>query len=74
MIIEDKKDLGLPIQYDDIPSRKDNNATKPAPITPAIDIGIIVERFGEIRDARMYYDLRNDLIEHLWQLKGETEY
>ena len=31
-----------------------------------------IERHGLIRDQEIYFQLQSDLIEHLWQLQGES--
>ena len=31
-----------------------------------------IERHGRIRDREIHFQLQSDLIEHLWQLQGES--
>ena len=31
-----------------------------------------IERHGLIRDQEIYFQLQSDLVEHLWQLQGES--
>ena len=31
-----------------------------------------IERYGRIRDREIHFQLQLDLIEHLWQLQGES--
>ena len=31
-----------------------------------------IERYGRIRDPEIHFQLQSDLIEHLWQLQGES--
>jgi hypothetical protein len=67
MIIEDERDLSLDQQYERVPVA--DHYTIAARGTQ--DVERIIERFLGIRDEMQHYQLRNDLIEHLWQRKGE---
>ncbi|KAK9985346.1 hypothetical protein SO802_030297 [Lithocarpus litseifolius] len=31
-----------------------------------------IERYGRIRDRKIHFQLQSDLVEHLWQLQGES--
>ena len=31
-----------------------------------------IERYGRIRDREIHFQFQSDLIEHLWQLQGES--
>ena len=31
-----------------------------------------IKRYGHIRDREIHFQLQSDLIEHLWQLQGES--
>ena len=75
MIIEDEQGLDLDYQYDMPSARMNNYTTEPAPIANAaiVDVGMIVDRFRQIRDVGTHSMLRSDLIEHIWQLKGEAD-
>ena len=68
MIIKDERDFFLDQQYEIVPVTK--HCTTAA---SGIDAEKIMERFMKIRDEMVHYQLRNDLIEHLWQRKGEEE-
>ena len=72
MIIEDEQDLSLDQQYE-ITLSIDYYTTTANRIMVKNDIGHIIERFKKICDETQHYQLRNDLIEHLWQRKGEQE-
>ena len=74
MIIENEQGLNLGYQYD-IPSTMDHYAPmiNTAIVDVGMDVGMIVDYFRQIRDTGTHYRLRNDLIEHLWQLKGEAD-
>ena len=71
MIIEDEWDLSLDQQYEITPTT--NYTTTANRITVKNDIERIIKRFREVRDKTQHYQLRNDLVEHLWQRKGEQE-
>ena len=67
MIIEDERDLFLDQQYEGVPVSDRCTAAARG----AQDVERIMERFLMIRDEAQHYQLRNDLIEHLWRRKGE---
>lgn len=69
MIIEDERDLRNPdYMYDNGPA-----PVIPVSREPTADFASFVTRYRNIRDSEKHYELRNDLIEHLWSRKGETD-
>jgi len=74
MIIEDERDLSLFQQYETTPvTDYYTTAANRIAVVRGVDVGSIIERFKKIRDETQHYQLRNDLVEHLWQRKGEQE-
>lgn len=37
------------------------------------EFGEFLSRYEKVHDTTLHYQIQNDLIEHLWQIKGETE-
>ncbi|XP_062535369.1 uncharacterized protein LOC134204578 [Armigeres subalbatus] len=37
------------------------------------EFGEFLSRYEKVHDTTLHYKIQNDLIEHLWQIKGETE-
>ena len=69
MIVQDERDLNLQNEYEN-----PGTATILDPTNNAIAaFATFVERFNNIRDADTHHQLRNDLIDHLWNLKGDEE-
>ena len=62
MIVEDKRDdMALDYEYDG-PSD-----------TSAVAFEVFLRRYRAIHDSDKHYQLRNDLIDHLWNKKGSTD-
>lgn len=69
MIVEDERDdTTLDYEYDVSPgsSVELSNDTSPA-------FHEFLRRYRAVRDTDKHYQLRNDLIEHLWQRKGDYD-
>jgi hypothetical protein len=68
MIIEDERDLCR------IESSYESGAAETRDfVSPArtSDFVSFVKKHGEIRDSQIHFQLKNDLVEHLWQRQGQ---
>jgi len=66
MIIEDEREVqGLENIYDGAP--RDVSISRDR----STDFESFVARYREVRNEEVHYQLRNDLVEHLWQLYGQ---
>ena len=66
MIVEDERGSEEDLQYEQIrvavvPSR-----------SSASDFSTFVNNYKELRDESAHHQLRNNLIKHLWELKGKN--
>jgi len=61
----------------DIPATIDHNTliinTAVIDVEMGMNVGMIVNSFYQICDVGTHYELCNNLIEHLWHLKGEVD-
>lgn len=65
MIVEDERDeLNLDFNYD--------AAVEEGILRGEVVIATIAQRYRAVQNEEKHYQLRNDLIEHLWQRKGEV--
>ena len=67
MIVEDERDTDDPIDFDGTDTVVGQGHTTQVPFES------FLERFKSIRDSNVHYQLRNDLIAHLWNLKGDED-
>ena len=69
MIVEDERDeVSLEQEYG---GPYTSSAALSTDTSPTFDA--FLRRYRAIRDNDKHYQLRNDLIEHLWQRKGESD-
>lgn len=69
MTIEDERgEKGLDFDFDEPSSSSVTLSRDPSP-----EFAAFLRRHHAIRDTVKHYQLRDDLIEHLWQRKGENE-
>nr|XP_023911884.1 uncharacterized protein LOC112023512 [Quercus suber] len=71
MIVEDERHTYLganDFDYDQI----DNNGPKPVSHNPTCNLMQFIERHNSIRDKGIHSQLQADLVEHLWQLQGQS--
>jgi hypothetical protein len=64
MIIEDERDLGS------IESPYESGAAEIRDFVWTSNFVSFVKKHEEIRDSQTHFELKNDLIEHLWQWQG----
>lgn len=64
MIVEDERGLDLPLSYKP-------HSSPPPSSRQNVSFGEFVAKFFEIRDADTHDQLQSDLIEHLWQRRGD---
>lgn len=64
MIIEDERDSHLAEDF--IPTNDED------PVNNGSFVQFL-ENYAQVHDAELHKQLQNDLIEHLWQLKGDEE-
>ena len=73
MIVEDERDDNevVDLDYEQI----DGVDNPPLQVLREQSNGFIsyIERYGCIRDREIHFQLQLDLIEHLWQLQGESK-
>ncbi|XP_055527068.1 uncharacterized protein LOC129719699 [Wyeomyia smithii] len=69
MIIEDERDNVVTFDY----MFAYENATTNVPMCSKLDFSAFLTRYKQVHDTAMHYQLRNDLIEHLWNMRGEEE-
>lgn len=62
MIIEDERD-----------SATHENLEHTTDEVPANDFAAFLSRYRDVHDARLHRQLQVDLVEHLWNNKGEEE-
>lgn len=70
MIIEDQRDCSTPFDYRDIST---SDSTTSVQSMGEVDFGAFLSRFEQVHDKHLHYQLQNDLIEHLWKLKGDDQ-
>jgi len=63
MIIEDERDLNLEFFYDNVGSRV-------KPVRDANEINAFLGTYRKIKHNASHYQLRDDIVEHQWQLYG----
>ncbi|KAK9997521.1 hypothetical protein SO802_022207 [Lithocarpus litseifolius] len=72
MIVEDKRDDNemVDLDYEQI----DGVDNPPMQVLREQSDGFMsyIERYGRIRDREIHFQLQLDLIEHLWQLQGDS--
>ena len=69
MIVEDERDFPLPMEYHTV-----SNVSISPLLEPTDDsFASFANRFRDIRNPVTSHYLRSDLIEHLWQRKGNQE-
>lgn len=66
MIIEDERDLNLDFPLDSTPSPRVSSDNP-------VEFQEFVCRYRAVRSEEKHYQLRHDLIEHLWQEKGNKD-
>uniref|UniRef100_A0A452Z8C0 Uncharacterized protein n=1 Tax=Aegilops tauschii subsp. strangulata TaxID=200361 RepID=A0A452Z8C0_AEGTS len=66
MILEDERGLNLPCFYDNV-------GTRVQPERNRCRVQAFLEAHREIEDANTHGQLRDDLVEHLWQLDGRRQ-
>lgn len=65
MIIEDQRDTSTHFEYGSA-CVTTHNVT-----SDETDFGTFLARFEKVHDVSRHHQLQNDLIEHLWKVKGE---
>ena len=68
MIVEDEREEHLDFDYE----ISSTNTPVQLSSTPTNDFESFLSRHLGIRDKNAYHALRNDLIEHMWHLRGEN--
>ena len=68
MIIEDERDENLETDYDAPLSLPTSLISR----EHTEDFDAFLKHHGHLRDHVAHYQLRNDLMEHLWELEGEA--
>ena len=71
MIVEDERHTYLganDFDYDQI----DDNGPELVSYNPTCNLVQFIERHNSIRDRGIHSQLQADLIEHLWQLQGQS--
>ena len=71
MIVEDERHTYLganDFDYDQI----DNSGPEPVSHNPTCNLMQFIKRHNSIRDRGIHSQLQADLIEHLWQLQGQS--
>ena len=73
MIVEDEQDDNEVVDQDY--EQIDGVDNPPLQVLREQSDGFIsyIERYGCIRDREIHFQLQLDLIEHLWQLQGESQ-
>uniref|UniRef100_A0A453HUM6 Uncharacterized protein n=1 Tax=Aegilops tauschii subsp. strangulata TaxID=200361 RepID=A0A453HUM6_AEGTS len=66
MIIEDERGLKLPCFYDNV-------GTRVQPERNPCRVQAFLEAHRQIEDANTHGQLRDDLVEHQWQLAGRRQ-
>ncbi len=71
MIIENTRDLSAPIRETN-PQQRFDSTTE---ISRDVNVRFqeFIHRYRQIRDANAHYELRNNLIEHLWERFSNEE-
>ena len=68
MIIEDERDLSAPIgEFNEAPA-----PTVEMVIDETTRFNQFLDRHRKIKDKKAHYELRDALIEHIWQRHGRT--
>ena len=72
MIVEDAQDDNVEVDLDY--EQLDGVDNPPLQVLREQSDGFLsyIERHGRIRDREIHFQLQSDLIEHLWQLQGES--
>jgi hypothetical protein len=71
MIIEDERKHPVPLSEQAAPYDREGPLAQPNHQVPASWAAFIAMR-QEIRDSTMHQQLQDDLVEHLWTLRGNT--
>jgi hypothetical protein len=74
MIVEYERGSELDTLYEDFPSAKPRTSTAVVPgQSESANFSLFVQNYQQLRDKTAHHQLKNDLIKHLWALKGSSE-
>ena len=71
MIIEDERDPNG-VQQDDDYDQVPENILTPVSREPTTEVQNFIQSHIRMRDRKTYSQLQVDLVEHLWQLHGQS--
>ena len=72
MIVEDERDDNEVVDLDYEQNDRVDNPPLQVLREQSDEFLSYIERHGRIRDREIHFQLQSDLIEHLWQLQGES--
>jgi hypothetical protein len=71
MIIENEQKYPVPLSEQAAPYDREGPLAQPNHQVPTSWVAFIAMR-QEIRDSTMHQQLQDDLVEHIWRLRGNT--
>jgi hypothetical protein len=73
MIVEDERNTFLEYSYDDAPPGAIITPVEVSRDGTSISFSDFINNFQSMRDSSLHFQLRNDLIKHQWEVKGQQE-